>query len=168
MAPRQWAYGLLNVNNMNGENGYWDFPNLRSVIIPIAVVSGQTDYPLDSKVTNLNEAAAIVGLSHRIPVSGARTYNALNVAADLIDATIFNSATVYLNTNTGANRQQLPLADIGYRESDNFMYRIPPDKTIDLVNGKSMIKLSSTSGNITTAAGDIIELVIWYFGNENC
>lgn len=134
------------------------------------MVSGQTVYKLDSQTSNLQAATKIVGVTARPPATNATTLNTVtNQNADLVDGTIFDGAILFLNNLSGANRQQQSLANIAPKDADNFFYQFPPDNTIDMVYGKSYVQVTADAGDITTAAGDVIELTVFYLeSGEKC
>ncbi len=146
-----------------GQENYWNYGLLRSVIIGIPIVDGQRVYPLDSMTSNLTAATKIVGVTVREAAANATTLNTVtNQPADLVDATIMNGGILFLNNLSGANRQQQALENLTPRQADNWFYQFPPDNSIDLVYGKSYVSITASGANITANAGKVIELTVFY------
>lgn len=149
---------------MQGIN-YWG-RNYETRIIPITIVSGQTEYPLEKIDPNIRDSQAMVAIAHRVPQSGAYTKE----GALLADATVFHAAHLELKDRNGALVYDMPLAAIGYRSGgdNNFLMFGENSRKIDFDTRQSVLRLTCPSGTITTAAGQQFELIVYFENPAKC
>lgn len=142
---------------------YWNWPNLRTEIIPVAVtgtVSG-VRLEIDGSKTGITKDSIIIGMSIVDYVANGTTVNLADAPASLADSTIINGGVVELIA--GTNRiHRFPLSDLIKRSGGEPFLRFPKATNFDLVEKKSKILITASDANVAANTGKVIGLVVRY------
>ncbi len=148
---------------------YWNWPNLRTEIIPVAV-TGTTSgvkLPIDGTKSSVKKDSEIIGLSLVDYVANGTTLNIADAPADLADLTILNGGVLFLTD--GSNRvHKIPLSDLIKRQAGEPFLRFPKSTNFNLVDsGKCYIHITASNANVAANTGKVIGLVVRYL-DESC